>query len=48
MTQKLATVSTVFAACDRLDAANDRWNREDVRKEVGGGGFVIIDPLIRA
>ena len=48
MAQKLATVSTVFAACDRLDAANERWNREDVRNEVGGGGYRVIDPLIRA
>jgi chromosome segregation ATPase len=48
MTQKIATVSTVFAACDRLDAANERWNREDVRNEVGGGGYVVIDPLIKA
>jgi chromosome segregation ATPase len=38
----------VFAACERLDAANERWNREDVRREVGGGGFVVIDPLIQA
>jgi cell fate (sporulation/competence/biofilm development) regulator YmcA (YheA/YmcA/DUF963 family) len=48
MAQKIATVSTVFAACDRLDAANEHWNREDVRNEVGGGGYVVIDPLIRA
>ena len=48
MAKQIATVSTVFAACDRLDAANDRWNREDVRNEVGGGGYVVIDPLIRA
>lgn len=48
MARKIATASTVFAACDRLDAANDRWNREDVRNEVGGGGYVVIDPLIRA
>lgn len=48
MAQKIATVSTVFAACDRLDAANQRWNREDVRNEVGGGGYVVIDPLIKA
>ena len=48
MALKIATVSTVFAACDRLDAANTRWNREDVRNEVGGGGYVVIDPLIRA
>jgi len=48
MAQKIATVSTVFAACDRLNAANARWNREDVRSEVGGGGYVVIDPLIKA
>lgn len=48
MARQIATVSTVFAACDRLDAANDRWNREDVRNEVGGGGYVVIDPLIQA
>tara|TARA_R110001592_G_scaffold240929_1_gene501181 strand:- start:13274 stop:14293 length:1020 start_codon:yes stop_codon:yes gene_type:complete len=48
MVQKIATVSTVFAACDRLDVANERWNRDDVRAEVGGGGFVVIDPLIKA
>jgi len=48
MAQKIATVSTVFAACDRLNAASERWNREDVRNEVGGGGYVVIDPLIRA
>lgn len=48
MAKRIATVSTVFAACDRLDAANERWNREDVRNEVGGGGYVVIDPLIRA
>jgi hypothetical protein len=46
--QKIATVSTVFAACDRPDEANERWNRDDVRHEVGGRGFVIIDPLIKA
>lgn len=48
MAQKIATVSTVFAACDRLDAVNERWNREDVRNAVGGGGYVVIDPLIKA
>lgn len=48
MAQKIATVSTVFAACDRLEAANERWNREDVRNAVGGGGYVVIDPLIKA
>jgi len=46
--QKIATVSTVFAAFDRLDAANERWNWEDVRNAVGGGGYVVIDPLIKA
>tara|TARA_R100001480_G_scaffold136521_1_gene133631 strand:- start:4876 stop:5886 length:1011 start_codon:yes stop_codon:yes gene_type:complete len=48
MARKIATASTVFAACDRLDAANERWNREDVRNEVGGGGYAVIDPLIQA
>jgi chromosome segregation ATPase len=48
MTKPIATISTVFAACERLEAANERWNRDDVRREVGGGGFVVIDPLIRA
>ncbi|PLW67749.1 hypothetical protein C0039_15120 [Pseudohalioglobus lutimaris] len=48
MPRTIATASNVFAACDRLDAANDRWNREDVRSEVGGGGWVVIDPLIKA
>ena len=48
MPKTIATASNVFAACDRLDAANDRWNREDVRSEVGGGGWVVIDPLIQA
>lgn len=48
MPKTIATASNVFAACDRLDAANERWNREDVRSEVGGGGWVVIDPLIQA
>ena len=48
MSKKIATVSTVFDTCDKLDAANAQWNREDVRAEVGGGGYVVIDPLIRA
>ena len=48
MPKTIATASNVFAACDRLDAANERWNREDVRSEVGGGGWVVIDPLIKA
>ncbi len=48
MSKKIATVSTVFAACDRLEAGKGRWNRDDVRSEIGGGGYVVIDPLIRA
>ena len=48
MARPIATPSSVFAACERLDAAKERWNREDVRREVGGGGFVVIDPLIQA
>ncbi len=48
MPKTIATASNVFAACDKLEAANERWNREDVRAEVGGGGWVVIDPLIKA
>lgn len=48
MAKKIATVSTVFAACDQLDAVNERWNRDDVRHAIGGGGYVVIDPLIQA
>ncbi len=48
MPRTIATASNVFAACDRPEAANERWNREDVRSEVGGGGWVVIDPLIKA
>lgn len=48
MAKKIATVSSVFAACDRLEAANERWNRDDVRSAIGGGGYVVIDPLIQA
>lgn len=48
MAKKIATVSSVFAACDRLDAANEQWNRDDVRNAIGGGGYVVIDPLIQA
>lgn len=48
MAKPIATPATVFAACEQLDAVNERWNREDVREAVGGGGFVVIDPLIRA
>ena len=42
MPRTIATASNVFAACDRLEAANERWNREDVRSEVGGGGWGVI------
>ena len=38
MPRTFATPANVFAACDRLEATNERWNREDVRSEVGGGG----------
>jgi len=48
MAKKIATVSTVFAACDQLDAVSERWNRDDVRHAIGGGGYVVIDPLIQA
>lgn len=48
MSKKIATVSTVFAACERLESTKERWNRDDVRAEIGGGGYVVIDPLIQA
>lgn len=48
MSRKIATPTSVFAACDKLDATGRNWNRDDVRAAVGGGGFTVIDPLIRA
>lgn len=47
MSKKIATPAVVFAACDRLEAAGESWNRDDVRIAVGGGGFNVIDPLIK-
>jgi len=48
MSRKIATPASVFAACDKLDATGRNWNRDDVRAAVGGGGYTVIDPLIRA
>lgn len=48
MSAKIATVSAVFAACEELDKSEKTWNRDDVRSRVGGGGYNLIDPLIKA
>ncbi|MEE8057200.1 MAG: DNA-binding protein [Pseudomonadales bacterium] len=48
MTRKIATVAGVFLACDELDKSGKTWNRVDVRRLVGGGGYNVIDPLIKA
>lgn len=48
MSNKIATPAAVFVACDYLEASGKPWNRDDVRIEVGGGGFNVIDPLIKA
>ncbi len=48
MSTKIATVSAVFAACEDLDKLQKPWNRDDVRSMIGGGGYNVIDPLIKA
>lgn len=48
MSRKIATPSAVFTACDTLEISGKPWNRDDVRFSVGGGGYSVIDPLIRA
>lgn len=48
MSRKIATPTAVFAACDELEATGKAWNRDDVRLAVGGGGYNVIAPLIKA
>ncbi len=49
MSRKIATATAVFNACEHLElSAAEHWNRDDVRNLVGGGGFNVIDPLIKA
>ena len=47
MSKKIATPKAVFNACDELDTKRENWNREDVRLLIGGGGYNVIDPLIK-
>ena len=48
MSIKKATPKAVFDACEQLELLDKAWNRDDVRMLVGGGSFVVIDPLIQA
>lgn len=48
MSLKKATPRAVFKACERLELLDRSWNRDDVRLDVGGGSFSVIDPLIQA
>ncbi len=48
MSVKKATPKAVFDACEQLEQLDKVWNRDDVRMIVGGGSFVVIDPLIQA
>ena len=48
MSIKKATPKAVFDACEQLELLGKTWNRDDVRMIIGGGSFVVIDPLIQA
>lgn len=48
MSIKKATPKAVFSACEQLELIGNAWNRDDVRMIIGGGSFVVIDPLIQA
>ena len=48
MSIKKATPKAVFDACEQLELLDKAWNRDDVRMIIGGGSFVVIDPLIQA
>ena len=48
MSIKKATPKAVFEACEQLELLGKTWNRDDVRMVIGGGSFVVIDPLIQA
>lgn len=45
--KRIATVDAVFAACTALAEQGEAWDREDVRREIGGGSFSVIEPLIK-
>lgn len=48
MSLKKATPKAVFVACEQLERLDRPWNRDDVRLNIGGGSFSVIDPLIQA
>lgn len=48
MSLKKATPKAVFDACEQLEQLDRPWNRDDVRLNIGGGSFSVIDPLIQA
>jgi hypothetical protein len=48
MSLKKATPKAVFEACEQLELLERSWNRDDVRLNIGGGSFSVIDPLIQA
>jgi uncharacterized protein YfcZ (UPF0381/DUF406 family) len=48
MSVKKATPKAVFDACEQLELLDRPWNRDDVRLNIGGGSFSVIDPLIQA
>lgn len=48
MSLKKATPKAVFDACEQLELLDRPWNRDDVRLNIGGGSFSVIDPLIQA
>jgi hypothetical protein len=48
MSLKKATPKAVFDACEQLELLDRSWNRDDVRLNIGGGSFSVIDPLIQA
>jgi hypothetical protein len=48
MSLKKATPKAVFDACEQLALLDQPWNRDDVRLNIGGGSFSVIDPLIQA
>jgi hypothetical protein len=48
MSLKKASPKAVFDACEQLELLDRPWNRDDVRLNIGGGSFSVIDPLIQA
>ncbi len=48
MSAKIATREAVWAACDALAKTQPKFNRDDVRKQLGGGSYEVLGPLIAA